>query len=88
MRFPLRALAALALAGCGGLDTDKAESEIESGIREQTGVKDVQVDCPEDVDAEKGGTFRCRATAEGERAPVSVTQQDDEGRIRWRFERP
>ena len=82
------AVAVLAAAGCGGIDTDKAEAEIEKGIREQTRVREVKVDCPDDVEAKKGDTFECRATGEGESARVSVTQQDDEGNIRWKLVRP
>ena len=91
MRPPLcvlAALCALAATGCGDVDTGKAEDAIEKGIREQTGAKEVRVDCPSDVEAKKGDTFECRATVAGETAPVSVTQQDDDGNIRWRFRRP
>lgn len=80
---------ATALSACsvtiGGstVDTQKAEEEIAKGIQEQTGIS-VTVVCPEDVEAEAGGTFTCTATdAEGNDAAVNVTQEDDEGNIQW-----
>jgi len=40
------------------------------------------------VKAKKGATFRCAVTtAKGERATVEVTQEDDNGRVRWRLAR-
>ena len=81
-------LAAVGLAACGEakLDTDRAESAIRSGITRQTGVKIDNVRCPEDVEAQRGETFRCVARASnGQRARVEVTQRDDEGSVSWRL---
>ena len=83
------ALAALGLAACGDaakLDTDRAESAIRSGITRQTGVKIDTVRCPDDVEAQRGETFRCVARASnGQRARVEVQQRDDEGSVSWRL---
>ena len=82
------ALAAVGLAACGDakLDTDRAESAIRSGITRQTGVKIDTVRCPEDVEAQRGETFRCVARASnGQRARVEVRQRDDEGSVSWRL---
>lgn len=69
------------------LDTDTIENEIAQGIEEQTGISVQSVECPDDVDAEAGNTFRCTATADdGSTAPVRVTQQDDEGNVEWELE--
>jgi Domain of unknown function (DUF4333) len=87
--MPLLGLAAaLAASGCGTetVNTDKAASEIEKGIREQLNIRNVEVTCPDDVEAKEGDTFDCTARAQGESATISVTQQDDEGNIRWKLE--
>ena len=80
----------LLLAACGSktIDTGKAESEISKGVAQQTGAKGVKVDCPDDVDAKKGDTFDCNLTASGgQKAKIKVTQQDDEGNVRWQLAR-
>lgn len=85
VRFVMIMIAALALAGCTQvLDDQELESEISSGIEEQTGVTGVSVDCPSDVPLEQGNTFNCSATSdEGDVGQVQVTQTDDEGNVRW-----
>jgi Domain of unknown function (DUF4333) len=94
VRPPRAAIAlgvAAVVAGCGTaqLDTDRVESGIRDGITRQTGVKIDSVRCPDDVEAERGGTFRCEAVASnGQRARVEVTQRDDEGNISWRLAKP
>jgi hypothetical protein len=74
-------LTALLVAGCGGdVDKDKAEEQIKAGIAAQ-GKADVRyVKCPEGVKAEKGATFACEALI-----PVTVTQINDNGKIRWQI---
>lgn len=68
----------------GGLDIDRIEQEIATGIEEQTGIAVTSVECPEDVEAEAGNNFTCTVTAEdGDTASVDVTQEDDEGNVRW-----
>ena len=52
--------------------------------RARPGTKDVTIDCPDDVEAEEGGVFECDLSAEGGiEAKVEVTQEDDEGNVRW-----
>ena len=85
------ALVLLGLGACGDakLDTDRAEAAIRSGITRQTGVKIDSVRCPDEVEARKGDTFRCLASASnGQRARVEVTQRDDEGAVSWRLVGP
>ncbi len=85
-------IAALMLAGCGGEDTLDAgdiESEVVPQIEDQTGTRDVAIECPEDVEAEEGAVFECDITAEGGiKAKLKVTQEDDEGNVRWEIVRP
>ena len=86
------ALAALALAGCGGekkrlLDMGPVERGIERGIeRDQPGTDVVEVDCPEGIELRKGEVFQCevRGSRQGEFAIATVTQVDDRGRVRYR----
>ena len=75
----------LLLAACSKtLEMDDVESEIQDGITEQTGIPVSDVDCPDEVEAEEGGTFECTATGEdGSEATVEVTQTSDDGDIRW-----
>ena len=83
--------ALLLVAGCGDstIDADKLEGEIAPGVEEQTGTRDVEVSCPDDIEAEEGGEFECDLTAEGGiEAKVAVTQEDDDGNVRWRVVRP
>jgi hypothetical protein len=89
--FLVAVSASLAFVGCGEstLDVDEIEGEITPQVEEQTGTGDVTVDCPDDVEAEEGGEFECDLTAEGGiEAKVEVTQEDDEGNVRWRLVRP
>jgi uncharacterized protein DUF4333 len=71
----------LALAGCGGdVNSKKAEKEIKKGLIAQTKADVKYVKCPEGVNAQKGGTFKCEALI-----PVTVTQVDENGNVRWQI---
>jgi hypothetical protein len=75
----------LALVGCGGLDTEKAERNIRNGIEAETSSVIKSVSCPDDVEQKEGVVFRCTATtSEGRTLAVDVTQTDDNGGIVWR----
>ena len=59
-----------ASVGGGALDVDKVESEILSGIEEQTEADIDTVECPDEVELEEGNTFECTATdTQGTRPP-------------------
>jgi Domain of unknown function (DUF4333)/Prokaryotic lipoprotein-attachment site len=74
-------LATVALAACG---QKVIESQIATELEAQTGVAPTSVDCPADVPAEEGGTFRCTATADdGSSVGITVTQTDDDGGVDW-----
>ena len=85
--FPITILM-LVVTGCsfsagGTLDIDRLESEIATGIEQQTGAS-VTVECPDEVKIEQGNTFDCAVTdEEGTSATVRVTQKDDEGNVEW-----
>jgi uncharacterized protein DUF4333 len=74
---------ALALAGCGGgtvIDPEAAEEDIRAGFATRD-ITVTSVDCPSDVDAEKGGTYECEAeTSEGD-FRVIYRQLDDDGSV-------
>ncbi len=67
------------------LNTDRLESEIQTGIEEQNpGITIESVDCPDDVPLEQGHTFTCTARDDaGNTATVDVEQTDDQGNVRW-----
>ena len=97
MRGPLASLSAtcvllaLLATACGQskLDTSRLESQIEKTLADRTGFPIKSVSCPDDVEAKKGGTFRCTVTtARGERAVVNVTQTDDQGGVTWKLAGP
>jgi hypothetical protein len=76
--------AAIVLSGCGGLDVDKAEKNIQNGLQSQGGKAIKAVSCPADVKKKEGETFQCTAlTEDGQKLAVKVTETDGEGGIAW-----
>lgn len=65
------------------LNTDNAEVEIEKGLKRQLNLSSVDVRCPDEVELHAGATFDCPVTAGEEKGTINVTQQDDQGNIRW-----
>ena len=89
---PLVAVATLSLAGCGDdderktLDVRPVERGIERGVeKDNPKTEVVEVDCPDDVEQKKGVVFKCtvRGSRQGEQAEATVTQVDDDGRVRY-----
>ena len=89
-------LLCLCLAACGEdentetrlLDIEPIERGIAREIeRDRPGTRVVSVSCPDDVELKKGGKFTCRVrgSKRGEVAVATVTQVDDEGRVRYRI---
>jgi hypothetical protein len=80
---------AVPLAGCGTsqLNTDKAETEIEKGLKSQLNLTSVDVQCPSEVEIKAGSKFECPVTAGKDKGTVEVTQQDDQGNIRWQLKK-
>jgi Domain of unknown function (DUF4333) len=81
----LLASAVLLLGACTPqINTAELEQQIQDELSSQTGVTPTSVDCPQDVPAEEGDTFRCTAVADDSSvATITVTQSDDEGNVRW-----
>jgi hypothetical protein len=79
----LVAIATLAMAGCGDevIDDGKAEVFVQDGLESQGGVKVDSVDCPSDVEVEKGKTFDCTAVMDEGRFTVTIRMTDDEGTV-------
>ena len=70
---------ALAFAACGDDDSEPdvatIERDLAAGVEQDTGTRDVSVDCPEDV----GEGDVCQVTAAGGvKAQVRVTRLDDQ----------
>ena len=86
-RRPLLLLACilLTLTACTRyLDMGEVESELEQGVAQRTDGVNVEVDCPDDIEAKQGENFECTATADdGTRAKIDVFQEDDDGNVRW-----
>ncbi len=69
------------------LDTSKLQTQIKSGIEQQTSVTVKTVDCPGDVKIKAGGSFECTVTlSDGSTHKVRVTQNDDKGNVHWELE--
>lgn len=85
-RWTLCAAAVLTVlaTGCSQtLEGGDIEREVAAEVDDQQGVE-VEVSCPDDIEAEDGGTFTCTATdPEGTEWDVNVVQQDAEGNVEW-----
>jgi hypothetical protein len=96
-RFAIGLVAGLSVSlsllpvACGGdsnLDTGALETQMKETLGDRTGIPIESVTCPDDVKPKKGDSFRCTATTErGERVLMNVTQEDDEGAVKWRVVR-
>ena len=80
--FAVAAVAGLAFTGCGTLDTAQGEGQIKKEIEKATGLKNVKVDCPDDVEQKKGKDFECKVSG-GPTGTVKVAQTDDDGHVTY-----
>jgi Domain of unknown function (DUF4333) len=79
----LALVVAVALTACGEQTLDVAEVESTIGQRLTRNAKQkVTVRCPEEVKIKKGDSFDCTASGKRGRTTVTVTQLDDNGRVR------
>ena len=87
-RVLIGAIIALAATACSAevsktLNTADVEAQVSASILEEREVE-VEVACPDDVEAEEGGRFTCTATdAEGTSLDVDVIQVDSSGDVDW-----
>ena len=71
---------ALAVAGCGKTEVDRAKAE--GFVRSFFNPEAQSATCPDGVEAKRGRTFTCTAVlADGKRRIVTVHVLDDQGRV-------
>jgi hypothetical protein len=75
------ALPLLLLAGCAEkIDTADLEAKLQEQLGQSAGVEPRSVDCPDDIEIEKGRKFDCTLTApNGDEVRVEVTLTNEEG---------
>jgi hypothetical protein len=69
------------------LDHTSLEASLKTQLEATAGITGVTVTCPDNIKAEKGATFTCRATAQGETVTLDVTQTDDQGHVTFKVAR-
>jgi hypothetical protein len=74
-------VAALALVGCGEtvIDSTKTEEALEANLSKSLNEKVASVDCPSDVEVEKGKTFNCSVKlekGEAQTATLEILNED------------
>jgi len=84
------ALPVLLLMGCAEkIDTADLESKLEEQLPRSTGLDVRSVDCPDDIEIEKGKKFECTAEApNGSEVRVQVTLTNEEGGFEARIVGP
>jgi len=75
------AIAALAFTGCGEtiIDSTKTEEALQANLSKSLNQKVSSVDCPSDVEVEKGKTFTCSiklAKGEEQTATLKILNED------------
>jgi hypothetical protein len=80
--------AGAAIAGCGSSSLEGAslETKIEADL--QGKLKDkADVRCPKEIKLQAQATLDCPATVGKTRGVVRITQQDDQGNVRYQYRR-
>ncbi|MEO8323167.1 MAG: DUF4333 domain-containing protein, partial [Actinomycetota bacterium] len=68
------------------LEGGDIEKQVAGDVKDQNGV-DVEVVCPDDIEAKEGGAFTCTATDDqGQEVPIDVEQTDAEGNVTWQMD--
>ena len=75
------AVGAVLLFGARTLDTAEVERQIVQLTEDRTGVAPTDASCPADIEAERGATFACSASVQGQPISFTVTQTDDDGNV-------
>jgi hypothetical protein len=83
-RVVLATAAAVFLAACSSsLNGEELNKQISAELQTRFDVEAV-VECPDDIEPEKGAEFECTASdGEGNSLPVHVVQTDDRGNVDW-----
>lgn len=77
------ALMALTACGVTSVDVPALEKNITDEVKKQAGA-DATVDCPDQVDWKKGGTFTCDVAVKGgQTQKATVKMVDDKGNVEW-----
>ena len=74
-----------ALACTKTLDSGGLEDQIKTLLQERGGPTLSSVSCPDDIQAQAGGTFTCTAADDGKTYTIEVTQTDDGGNVEIRI---
>lgn len=67
------ALLLLAACGTSSVDQDEVERQVSQQLTKQVGQEPDSIDCPGDLEAEKGTTMRCTLTEGDESLGLTVT---------------
>ncbi|MEP7059391.1 MAG: DUF4333 domain-containing protein [Actinomycetota bacterium] len=73
----------VAVACTKTIDSTSLESSIKTQLATK-GIPGATVSCPDDIKAEKGGTFTCKASAQGQTVTLQITQTDDAGHVTFK----
>lgn len=63
------------------LNTGEVQSQVTSYLKTQTGVSPTDVQCPSNIEAKSGSTFKCSASLEGQPVTLTIKQTNDSGHI-------
>lgn len=76
--------AGVTLTACSSsLDATKLNETITSQVTASDPNVSVTVSCPDGVKPEAGATFECPATIDGQPLVLTVTQEDDQGNVKY-----
>lgn len=71
----------------GSMDEEDVEQQLSRSLEDQTGTKPDKVDCPDDLEGEKGATMECALEAGGAEHTLEVNVTEVDGTdIRFRYE--
>lgn len=67
------------------LNSTQLERQLGRALSAELNVPGITAECPDDVEVERGATFRCTARVRGEAnvLHIEVTQVDDDGNVTW-----
>lgn len=63
----------------GSMDKEDVERQLSRSLEDQTGTKPDKVNCPDDLEGEKGATMKCVLESGGDKLPIMVTVTDVDG---------